>query len=59
MELKLKKKICENLGWKGYPKDKKEFERLASFKTHDLDVLLHYIGLFKASAYRLVRFVNQ
>lgn len=45
VELGLKKKICETLGWEGYPSTKKEFEKLSSFKIHDLDTLLHLSGV--------------
>ena len=40
VELVLKARICKTLKWKGYPETKGEFDRLASFKVHDLDVLL-------------------
>lgn len=45
VELGLKKKICVTLGWMGYPSTEKEFNRLKSFKTHDLDMLLHFSGI--------------
>jgi HEPN domain-containing protein len=45
VELALKKKICETLRWHGYPNTKKEFEKLQSFKTHELDMLLHFSGI--------------
>ncbi len=45
IELALKKRICETLRWKGYPNTKNEFEGLKSFKTHDLDMLLHLSGI--------------
>lgn len=45
VELGLKLKICETLNWQGYPESKKEFENYRSFKTHDLDVLLHLSGV--------------
>lgn len=47
VELALKKKICETLRWKGYPSTNAEFEPLKSFKTHDLDTLLHLSGVEK------------
>lgn len=44
IELALKRRICLTLGWKeGYPK--KKFENLQSFKTHKLDILLHFSGI--------------
>jgi len=45
VELALKRKICETLGWKGYPSTETEFRQLKSFKTHDLDLLLHLSGV--------------
>ena len=46
MEVALKKRICLTLGWKsGYPNTRKSFENLQSFKTHDLDMLLHLSGV--------------
>lgn len=45
IELGLKKKICETLRWKGYPSSEKEFDKLKSFKTHDLEMLLHLTGI--------------
>lgn len=46
LELILKRQIAIHLDWKdGYPESKKDFERLASFKTHDLSDLLHLSGL--------------
>lgn len=45
LELALKMKICKTLGWKGYPSTEKEFNKLKSFKTHDLDMLLHLSGI--------------
>jgi len=31
--------------WAGFPSTRKEFEGYHSFKTHDLDVLLHLTGI--------------
>lgn len=45
VELALKKKICDTLGWKGFPVTRSEFKDLSSFKTHDLDMLLHLSGI--------------
>lgn len=41
MELGLKARICRTLQWDQYPTSKE----YSSFKTHDLDVLLHLTGL--------------
>lgn len=40
VELALKARICSTLNWGGFPETRSEFENLASFKTHNLDVLL-------------------
>jgi hypothetical protein len=44
VEMGLKKKICETLGWAGYPNAGNEFSNLQSFKTHNLEILLHLSG---------------
>lgn len=41
VEIALKARICRTLGWVGYPSSGGEFRNYASFKVHDLDVLLH------------------
>lgn len=43
VELGLKKKICETLGWDEYAMDSK----YKSLKTHELEVLLHFSGVEK------------
>lgn len=45
LELGLKSKICKTLKWQGFPSTGKEFNDYKSFKTHDLDVLLHLSGI--------------
>jgi len=45
IELGLKSRICKTLRWPGFPSTRKEFEGYQSFKTHDLDVLLHLTGI--------------
>lgn len=45
VELALKARICRTLKWAGYPATGREFEDYKSFKTHDLDVLLHLSGI--------------
>lgn len=47
VEMGLKKKICHTLGWMGYPKTSNEFKNFSSFKTHNLEVLLHLSGIEK------------
>ncbi|NQZ51853.1 MAG: HEPN domain-containing protein [Moritella sp.] len=42
VELGLKAKICHTLQWKEYPSTGKKYQ---TFKTHDLDVLLHLTGV--------------
>jgi HEPN domain-containing protein len=44
VELQLKAAICRTLGWDGFPSSSREFEKLRSFKTHDLELLLHLTG---------------
>jgi HEPN domain-containing protein len=41
MEIALKARICRVLKWAGYPSTRSDFESYQSFRTHDLDVLLH------------------
>ena len=41
VELGLEARICKTLGWSDFP-DTKEYQ---SFKTHDLDTLLHLSGI--------------
>ncbi len=45
VELKLKARICRALNWLEFPSSRREFEGLLSFKTHDLDILLHLSGV--------------
>ena len=45
VELGLKARICKTLHWPGFPSTRGEFEGYKSFKTHDLDVLLHLTGI--------------
>lgn len=45
VELALKARICTALNWSGYPSNRAEFQQYLSFRTHDLDVLLHLSGL--------------
>lgn len=44
IELVLKARICQTLKWAGFPSTNAEFADYKSFKTHDLDVLLHLSG---------------
>ena len=39
-----KARICRTLRWAGFPETAREFQSLASFRTHDLDVLLALSG---------------
>jgi hypothetical protein len=45
VEIALKAKICDCLKWPGYPGSTGEFKSYTSFRTHDLDVLLHLSGV--------------
>src|SRR6266480_3104755 len=47
VELALKARICRTLKWTGFPSTNKEFEGYHSFRTHNLDVLLHLSGAEK------------
>jgi hypothetical protein len=44
VELGLKGRICRTLKWEGWPEGN-EFHGYQSFKTHNLDVLLHLSGI--------------
>jgi HEPN domain-containing protein len=44
VELALKARICRALAWAEFPNANSEFRSYQSFKTHDLDVLLHLSG---------------
>ena len=44
VELALKARICLNLNWNEYPSSKAEFQKYQSFKTHELEILLHLSG---------------
>lgn len=45
VELGLKTRICKTLKWPGFPSTNNEFNDYRSFKTHNLDVLLHLSGI--------------
>lgn len=45
IELGLKARICRTLKWSGFPSTNNEFKDYRSFKTHNLDVLLHLTGI--------------
>jgi HEPN domain-containing protein len=45
IEIALKEKICRTLNWPDFPLTGGEFQKYQSFKTHDLDVLLHLSGV--------------
>jgi len=44
VEIRLKTRICSTLRWAGFPDSNTEFRGYASFRTHNLDVLLHLSG---------------
>jgi HEPN domain-containing protein len=44
VEIGLKARICRALSWKGFPDSSKDFQGYTSFRTHNLDVLLHLSG---------------
>lgn len=45
VELGLKSRICKTLKWKSFPSSQRDFDTLKTFKTHNLEVLLHLSGL--------------
>ena len=45
VEMSLKARICQTLKWPGFPKTNSEFRDYNTFKTHDLDRLLHLSGV--------------
>jgi hypothetical protein len=45
VEIALKEKICRTLNWPEFPSRGGEFQKFQSFRTHDLDVLLHLSGI--------------
>jgi len=45
VELGLKARVCKTLKWSAFPSSTKEFQGYSSFKTHNLDILLHLTGL--------------
>ena len=44
MELALKARICDTLGWSDFPESSKEFQPYQSLRTHSLEVLLTFTG---------------
>jgi HEPN domain-containing protein len=44
VELAMKARICTVLNWAGFPETTKEFANLASFRTHNLAILLRLSG---------------
>lgn len=42
LEISLKARICETLGWDKFPDNEKGY---TSFKTHNIEVLLHLSGI--------------
>lgn len=44
VEMALKVRVCRSLGWRDFPDTAREFEGLATFRTHDLERLLHLSG---------------
>jgi len=41
VEIAIKARIVKTLKWPGFPSDNKEFSGLQSFRSHDLELLLH------------------
>jgi HEPN domain-containing protein len=44
VELALKARIIKTMRWAGFPQTNAEFDKYKSFRTHDLEVLLHLSG---------------
>jgi HEPN domain-containing protein len=44
VELALKARICDTLGWSDFPERPKEFQPYQSLKTHNLEILLTFTG---------------
>ena len=44
VEIGLKARICKTIKWSGFPSTPSEFQSYGTFKTHNLDVLLHLSG---------------
>lgn len=45
IEVALKARICQTLRWPGFPSTSREFEGKQSFRTHNLELLLHLSGM--------------
>jgi len=45
IELALKARICQTLRWPEFPSTAGEFNNYKSFRSHDLEVLLHLSGI--------------
>ena len=45
VELALKARICETLGWIEFPSTRGEFHKYQSLQTHELEVLLEFSGI--------------
>ena len=45
VELALKARICETLGWSEFPSDPGEFRKYQSLRTHELGILLEFSGI--------------
>ena len=45
IELALKARICETLGWAEFPSAAPEFRKYQSLRTHELDILLEFSGI--------------
>ncbi len=45
VELALKARICETLGWREFPSVPGEFRKYQSLRTHELNILLEFSGI--------------
>lgn len=44
VEVALKARICRTLSWSDFPSTRSEFQNYQTFRTHELEVLLHLSG---------------
>ena len=54
VEVALKARICRHLKWAGFPESNREFDKLHSLKSHDLEGLIRFTGIddkIKTSAF--------
>jgi len=45
--LALKARICRTLKWRDFPQSGREFDDFRSLRTHDLEILLKFSGIWE------------